>query len=433
MVLTKSELIGSLQDEVRILLHLARKVEPSMLGYRPTPHQRSTLELLQYLSLMGPTLVRMAQAGTFNVGAWTEREAAAARMSFDEVVEAISRHADEYASLLGGMSDDDFRAEVHLFGRACSRGAFIVNNVLSGCAAYRTQLFLYLKACGRHELSTLNLWAGIDAPPAAPGKDAVALSLRQFAEAWRMMSAGARDAVATSRDGVEYVFSGLPIAFLNVALVTGKDLSADALSAVGQDACAFASGRDVPWMFVITHEGLAPDVDAATVLEACDLVPLMPLTGMLARDVSPAASIPDGLTLAVPQDDAGCAVTLDINTVAYGMDLEAGKGLFGRTAFWKAHVPVVGTVDGTPVSCAAVLMVDDHRYVALVATDPAHQRRGYADAAMRHALDLAARTHGDRPTVLHASAAGRPVYERMGYETISNHTVFMEKRFLEGH
>ena len=52
MVLTKSELIASLQNESRILLHLAGKVEPQMRDYRPTPKQRSALELLQYLSIM---------------------------------------------------------------------------------------------------------------------------------------------------------------------------------------------------------------------------------------------------------------------------------------------------------------------------------------------------------------------------------------------
>jgi hypothetical protein len=39
--------------------------------------------------------------------------------------------------------------------------------VLGGSAAYRTQLFLYLKACGREELNTMNLWAGTDASMAA--------------------------------------------------------------------------------------------------------------------------------------------------------------------------------------------------------------------------------------------------------------------------
>ena len=34
-------------------------------------------------------------------------------------------------------------------------------------AAYRTQLFLYLKSCGRDELSTWNLWGGADAPAQA--------------------------------------------------------------------------------------------------------------------------------------------------------------------------------------------------------------------------------------------------------------------------
>ena len=53
--------------------------------------------------------------------------------------------------------------EARLLGRMRS-GSFLVNSVLSGCAAYRTQLFLYLKACGRDELNTMNLWAGIDAP-----------------------------------------------------------------------------------------------------------------------------------------------------------------------------------------------------------------------------------------------------------------------------
>ena len=52
MIITKSELLASLQKEVRILLHLASKIDRSQLDYRPTPKQRSTIELLQYLSYM---------------------------------------------------------------------------------------------------------------------------------------------------------------------------------------------------------------------------------------------------------------------------------------------------------------------------------------------------------------------------------------------
>ena len=48
---------------------------------------------------------------------------------------------------------------------ALSCAAVFVNLVRCRCAAYRTQLFLYLKACGRDELGTLNLWAGVDPSP----------------------------------------------------------------------------------------------------------------------------------------------------------------------------------------------------------------------------------------------------------------------------
>ena len=166
MVLTKGELIAALQNEVRILLHLAGKIDRATLDYRPTPKQRSTRELLQYLSMMGPELVKAAKAGTFDSAAWTAAEESAKARDVDQTLAAISAQTDGYASLLADVSDAEMRAEIAPFGDPSTRGVFLVNFVLCGCAAYRTQLFLYLKACGREELGTMNLWAGMDAPAA---------------------------------------------------------------------------------------------------------------------------------------------------------------------------------------------------------------------------------------------------------------------------
>jgi hypothetical protein len=135
-----------------------------MIDYRPTPKQRSIIELLRYLSVMGPSLVQAAQAGAFDVPAWTAATKAAEERDFDQTVAVIAAQSERYADLLGTMSDEDFRVEIEMFGSKTSRGAFIVNYVLGGCAAYRTQLFLYLKSCGRDELTTMNLWAGMDTP-----------------------------------------------------------------------------------------------------------------------------------------------------------------------------------------------------------------------------------------------------------------------------
>lgn len=263
--------------------------------------------------------------------------------------------------------------------------------------------------------------------------DGLALSIRQFVEAWRAMCSSVATRAMDEDGGVAYVFSGVPVAFFNVACVTPHELSASEVTACAERACAFASGRDVPWLLVVSHEALEPGVDAAARVEQLDLVPLMTLTGMLAERVDAGASVPPGLQLTVPEDDGACRAICDVNAAAYGMDLSAAQDILGRRPFWQGHVPVVGLVDGAPACSAAVLMVDGLRYVALVATRPELQRRGYGEAAMRRALEIAAQRHGERPTVLHATEAGRPIYERMGYRSLARHTLFIERRFLGEH
>lgn len=164
MVLTKQELVGSLQNEIRILLHLASKIDQSKLDYKPTAKQRSTLELLQYLNVMGPQLVAAIKSGAFNGEAWGAAMEATAKLDFDSLIASIGKQSDMYAQEIGSWSDADFRGEIELFGRKGTRGVSLCNMVMSGHAAYRTQLFLYLKSSGREELNTMNLWAGVDAP-----------------------------------------------------------------------------------------------------------------------------------------------------------------------------------------------------------------------------------------------------------------------------
>ena len=263
--------------------------------------------------------------------------------------------------------------------------------------------------------------------------DPVQLSIDQFTNAWRLMCAASTYHASSTVSGVDLVFSGLPIAFFNVGLVTGRGLSATGLAESARCACAWAADRAVPWLLVTTQEALGAGVDATAALDEVGFAPVMPLTGMMATTVAPPARLPEGLELTTPDDDAACAAITTVNSRAYAMAMDAANEILGRRSFWRSQFPVVALASGSPVACAAALMVDGHRYVALVATDPAQQRRGYADAAMRRALADAAAVHGERPTVLHATEVGKPLYERMGYRAIANHTVFMDKRFLAEH
>lgn len=168
MVLTTSELIALLRKEVRVLLHLTTKVDLATLDYRPTPKQRSTIELLRYLTTMGPGLVRYAKGEPMDAVAMSDAVETASKRSFDETVAVLAAHADVYAELLREVSDDDLRGQIAGFdGSPVTRGQFLVDIVFGQLAAYRMQLFLYLKASGREELNTMNLQMGIDAAPPA--------------------------------------------------------------------------------------------------------------------------------------------------------------------------------------------------------------------------------------------------------------------------
>lgn len=166
MVLTKSELISTLQHECNILVHLGSKVDRAQLGYRLTPKQRSTQEWFQYMSMMGANIVRAIKAGAFSPEAWQNDDKAAQARDFDQTIAAIKALGEVYSKEIGEMTDAELRQDVTMFGQTASKGATIVRIILGGHAAYRTQIFNYLKAGGRTELTTMNLWAGMD-PPAA--------------------------------------------------------------------------------------------------------------------------------------------------------------------------------------------------------------------------------------------------------------------------
>lgn len=162
MVLSTSDLIAALQHEVRVACHLVSKIDPAKLDYRPTPGQRSTLEVAQYLGMMGPMLTASIVGKGFDVDAWTAAAKAATARGLGATLEALAAQEAWYGERLSRVSEADMGVRVEMFGTVARRGVHLVNMVLSGHAAYRMQLFLYLKASGQPELNSSNLWAGVD-------------------------------------------------------------------------------------------------------------------------------------------------------------------------------------------------------------------------------------------------------------------------------
>lgn len=195
-----------------------------------------------------------------------------------------------------------------------------------------------------------------------------------------------------------------------------------------QTAIEHGSQRDKLWLLACCKEWL-PTGDEGKVQEIFarhGLYQVMTMTGMTTGELLPCTRQPTGLVCRPVTDaETRCAVA-DINAVSYEVPIEWGREVFSESSLWHANMfGCVAYSDGRPVSTATTIILDGVRYVALVATLPEFRRRGYAEAAMRDSLEMAYRPTGITRSVLHATALGKPSYERMGYRSVATFNFYM--------
>jgi hypothetical protein len=162
----KQHLVDSMTDEIRIIRHLARKIPPGTLAWRPSPGQRSTLELLRYLSTFAIDLAREVVSGGFDVAHVTGK--APKDLPAEAFDAAMEKQRRDLVALLAPFDDRALRERGAMLpgGARTTLEVALMNVVLKALVAYRMQLFLYAKGSGNAALSTLDCWHGVDPPPA---------------------------------------------------------------------------------------------------------------------------------------------------------------------------------------------------------------------------------------------------------------------------
>lgn len=161
-MITRQEFIESFTKEIDIIRHLATKVTPAMLDYRPHEKQRSMQDLMQYLGHifdLGTTLI--VNGNSNNYMDLAKNAPTVTLVTFDHIMKDQSEHV---VSMINGFSDESLTEEIEIFGRKASRAMHMLG-VMKWAVAYKMQLFLYIKACGNHDISTMNLWVGVDPSP----------------------------------------------------------------------------------------------------------------------------------------------------------------------------------------------------------------------------------------------------------------------------
>ena len=211
---------------------------------------------------------------------------------------------------------------------------------------------------------------------------------------------------------------GVPIPLFNQAFVFDDPRVDDLASAT-----SWLSQRDVP--FFVT----APDTVAGAVAEMAESVGLGPTAtttpGMVFAPLADVPAESDAEIEIVPVTHA--AQLTDVAVVAseaFGAPLEAAASLAPASSLADVRCSwFVGYVDGDPAACGQLLRTADVAGVYSIGVRERFRRRGLGAAITTAAL-VAGRELGCAIGILQASPMGQPVYERMGFETVTHYHSF---------
>jgi hypothetical protein len=165
-MLTREQFLSSCDHEIKVIKHLATKLPPGGARYRPSPQQRSTLELMQYLTTCAIVPATAAVNGNWDHA--ESIESAAAKITPENFGLAMDRQARALRELLSRVPHADLqhRNAQLPWGTPVKLGEALLTMAFKPLVAYRMQLFLYLKASGRTELGPAQCWLGVDPRPA---------------------------------------------------------------------------------------------------------------------------------------------------------------------------------------------------------------------------------------------------------------------------
>lgn len=167
-MITKDQLAASLLRDCDIALHLYSKLKPEDADYRPSEKQRTTLDLLRYLSICAAAGIDCsAHADWSRFKAFGDRAAAMTFEGFPAAMEAQKAAIEAFFKSVNEEQLETQEAPLPGGRGAATLGLAILNGPQKWLVAYKMQLFLYAKACGHEHLATSNVWGGMDMPPKA--------------------------------------------------------------------------------------------------------------------------------------------------------------------------------------------------------------------------------------------------------------------------
>ncbi len=156
----KQQLLQNLQREVFLLKQLAPFIEERDLDFRPAEKMRSTLEIMQYVAGIGANMMRWFTKNDLTPEEWAKIREQRKNINRENFKEYLDRQMKDIVMYMDMITEEDlYKKEVELPSKEkMVLGTAIINAPIKWLAAYRYQIFTYLKMTARSELSTKEAW-----------------------------------------------------------------------------------------------------------------------------------------------------------------------------------------------------------------------------------------------------------------------------------
>jgi GNAT superfamily N-acetyltransferase len=247
-------------------------------------------------------------------------------------------------------------------------------------------------------------------------------SVGQLVAVWREIVRDRHSGEVRDLPGTAIRWADTKFAFFN--MITFTDFGADSslLSSRMEVAVDYLRTKTQPGLIWLFEDFLNLDArsELSTLAGRAGLSLALSGYGMAGEILPmPQPDHPD-LTFIRVSTDEHVQTYADINAVAYRMPLEAVRDGLRNSTIWKTRAfAYLGIAAGRAVSAAAAIENEGSLFLALVATVPEAQRKGYGEAICRKVLYEAWKSTGLTSSVLHATEAGAPVYARIGYKKVA--------------
>ena len=158
----KQHLLNNIEKEINICRRLYTRIPSDQMNFRPKEGVRSTLEILQYLCTIGnamPSYWLKKDDTDFNTFFGTIAMAAK-EIQYERFLSHMDEQMATIKDLFDQISEEDlFNKEVtYPWGGTVPLGEGIISTSIKFLAAYKLQLFSYIKLSTDQKLGTADAW-----------------------------------------------------------------------------------------------------------------------------------------------------------------------------------------------------------------------------------------------------------------------------------